>query len=254
MVQTTNEKMHAIKAAEQITVDLSTRAGVRLFKGKEKKKGQVGVIGLVGFGRLIRSIESAIKEDDPYADYYYKIIEDKIAELAEHLNETQKEVKEFIDLNTPKGLNLPNSVNSKPEVLPIKFTSRLAFLMIREILKVDQIVLDVLKANHVGMMSNDQKLALISGAERKVRGVMHKCFDYKFTGVSRDDMVARNKRAEKAISVMGELDEEYLIGTTRSPNAPALPKRRQDLILDQEPDEDALVDSLVDELVEEVVS
>ena len=62
--------------------------------------------------------------------------------------------------------------------------------------------------------------------EKRVRGVLHLVYKYRHTGVSRDDMAANNQRAQKAKELMGELEQGYLEGTTRSSNAPSLPQTR----------------------------
>tara|TARA_R110002167_G_scaffold204404_11_gene408584 strand:+ start:2505 stop:3248 length:744 start_codon:yes stop_codon:yes gene_type:complete len=220
------KRMAPVVAAEDITVEFSTRSAYRLWSGREKTDKRNGILGVAGFARLLRSMEQAIRDDDPYADYHFLQIEEAIEGLAAELDADLKAMEELIASKVPPQMKLANVVSGDPTVVPVKFSSRLGFNLVYQVLKADQIALKVLLAAHLSLISVEEKFSYLANCERKVRAVMNQLFQYRYLGVTRDDMAANNKKAQAAVSQMGELDEEYLHGTTRSSNAPKLPRKR----------------------------
>lgn len=221
-----NNKMAAIGAQGAIEIELSTRPALRLWQGREKTEKRHGIIGLPGFSKIMKGIESSVRNDDPYADYHYHRIEEGIQNLTEQLNQEYDDIQSFLELNVPSAMRLPDVISEKPTVVPVRFASKLGFQLVYQILKVDQIVLKVLVANHIGLLSNSIKFETIARVEKRVRSVMHLVFGYHNTGVTRDDMASNNKKALFAIEKMGELEKGYLDATLRSESAPPLPMKR----------------------------
>jgi integrating conjugative element protein (TIGR03761 family) len=224
--QQSTKRMASVTSAEDITIEFSTRSAFRLWSGRESTDKQRGILGVAGFARLLRSLEQAVREDDPYADFHFLRIEQSINELSAELNADLAAMTDLIASKIPSAMKVPAAVSEEPTVVPVKFSSRLGFDLVYQVLKVDQIALKVLLASHLALMSAKEKFTALANSERKVRAVMNKVFDYRYTGVTRDDMSATNQKALAAIKAMGELSEEYLSGELRSPNAPKLPRRR----------------------------
>ena len=220
------EKMASIATVQDIEIELATRPAVRLFQGREKTPKRHGILGMPGFSKIVRGIEQAVREDDPYADYHYKQIEQAIEDLAFDLDSELKDIKAYIDENTPSAMRIPEIGSKQPLVVPVRFASRLGFQLVYQLLKVDQIVLKVLLANHIGLLPNREKFETLTRVEKRVRSVIHLVFVYRHTGVTRDDVAANNKKAQKAIEMMGDLESGYLDGSLRSDNAPPLPAKR----------------------------
>jgi integrating conjugative element protein (TIGR03761 family) len=226
MAETTKIKMAAIEAKQDIEIELSTRPALRLWQGREKTEKRHGIIGIPGFCKFMRIIEQSVREDDPYADFHYHKIELAIEELTYDLTSELKDIESFLQENTPAAMRLPDIGSKNPVVVPIRFASKLGFQLVYQLLKVDQVILKVLLANHIGLLPNKDKFETLARLERKVRSVLHLVFAFRHTGVTRDDMMTNNKKAQLAKEQMGELDAGYLEGTTRSSNAPPLPPKR----------------------------
>ena len=226
MADSDAKKMAAIGAKQDIEIELATRPALRLWQGREKTQKRHGILGLPGFCKIVRGVEQAVREDDPYADYHYHRIEQAIEDLTFDLDSELKDVQTFIDENIPPAMRLPDIGSKSPVVVPIRFASRLGFQLVYQLLKVDQIVLKVLLANHIGLLPNKEKFETLARVEKRVRGVLHMVFSYRHTGVTRDDMAANNQKAQKAKELMGDLEVGYLEGTTRSDKAPPLPMKR----------------------------
>lgn len=219
-------KMASIAPTQDIEIELATRPALRLWQGREKTEKKHGILGLPGFCSRVRSLEQAIREDDPYADYHFAQIEEGIEHLSEDLDAELTDIEDFIKENVPSAMRLPNVASKNPVVVPVRFASRLGFQLVYQLLKVDQIVLKILLASHIGLIETKTKFQTLARVEKRVRGVLHLVYKYRHTGVSRDDMAANNQRAQKAKELMGELEQGYLEGTTRSANAPSLPQTR----------------------------
>ena len=226
MTNSTSKKMAPIASTEDIVIELATRPALRLWEGREKTEARHGILGLPGFCSRVRSMEQAIREDDPYADYHFAQIEEGIDHLSEDLDEELKDIKAYIAENVPTAMRLPDVASKNPAIVPIRFASRLGFKLVYQLLKVDQIVLSVLLANHIGLLPNKEKFQTLARVEKRVRGVLHLVYRYRHASVTRDDMAANNQRAQKAKEVMGDLEMGYLDGSIRSDNAPALPAKR----------------------------
>lgn len=229
-------RMAPVSGAEDITIELSTRSAYRLWKGREKTEKRKGILGVSGFGRLLRSLEQAIREDDPYADYHYMQIEQAISELSQELDSDLAAMEALIAERVPPAMKVPSVTSDDPVVVPIKFSSRLGFEIVYQVLKVDQIALKILLASHLSLLNAEDKYSYLANSERKVRAVMNKIFEFRYTGVTRDDVAANNQKAQAAEKVMGKLDDGYLSGELRSPNAPKPPRRRQAVIQNAKPE------------------
>ena len=96
--------MASIAPTQDIEIELATRPALRLWQGREKTENRHGILGLPGFCSRGRSIEQAIRDDDPYADYHFAQIEEGIEHLSEDLDEELKDIKAFIDENIPPAM------------------------------------------------------------------------------------------------------------------------------------------------------
>lgn len=220
------QKMAAIGATQDIQIELATRPALRLWQGREKTPKRHGILGLPGFSKIVRGIEQAVREDDPYADFHYHKVEKAINDLTFDLDGELKDIQSFIGENIPAAMRLPDVGSKNPVVVPIRFASRLGFQLVYQLLKVDQIVLKILLANHIGILPNKEKFETLARVEKRVRSVLHMVFSYRHTAVTRDDMAANNQKAQKARELMGDLEIGYLEGSIRSENAPPLPQKR----------------------------
>ncbi len=218
-----------IRSEKTTTVKLSTYSAIRLYHGRPKSNNKSGIMGVPGFSSHMSSIEQAIRNDDPYADHHFMIIEKAIDDLRVDFENTYTEIDDFVKKNT-KGMDLKKSVSTDPSIAPVKLASRMGYKLLFQVMKADETVLKVLQANHIGLLSNEKKFKTIAHIERAVRSVVHLVFSYKFTGVTRDDIAANNQKAIKARGLMGELEQEILKGEKRSAEAPALPKKHNSQI------------------------
>lgn len=222
----TASKMAPISANADIEIELATRPVLRLWEGREKTPSKHGILGIPGFSKIMRGMEQSIREDDPYADYHYHTIEQAIDDLGYDLDNELSDIQTFLDENVPTAMRLPDVSSKNPVLVPVRFASRQGFQLVYQLLKVDQIILKILMASHIGLLSNKDKFTALARIEKRVRRVLHMAFAYRHTGVTRDDVAANNQKARLAKEAMGELEPGYLDGSVRSGNAPTLPMKR----------------------------
>lgn len=217
-----------------IEIAISTVFAYRLWKGRPKSGQDMPIMGLPGFAAMLRKIEDHIRNDDPYADYVYLLIEERIEAIAGEIAAERSGIEDFIKSAIPEEMSLPEVGSNAPQKVKVRFTSPLAFKLSYQVIAVDQIIRRVLLANHVAAMTTQEKHEVIARLSNIIRGVMHMVFMFTATGVTRDDLAANNAKARKAREVMansiGELPEDILAGTRRASEAPKLPRARVESI------------------------
>ncbi len=70
-------------------------------------------------------------------------------------------------------------------------------------MKHDELVKVIMTANHVGLVESKQAYMDIEQSAKAARTAFQAVTGYRFTGVTRDDIYASNKIAEKAAELMG---------------------------------------------------
>jgi integrating conjugative element protein (TIGR03761 family) len=218
--------MGSVTALTDIQIELATRPALRIWEGREKTTQRHGILGIPGFCKFMKGIEQAIKDDDPYADYHYQKIEEAISSLSFELENELNDIQTYISQKIPPAMKLPDIGSKSPVVVPIRFASQIGFKLVYELLKLDQIVLKLLLANHIGLLANKEKFDALDRLERKARAVINLVYGFRYTGVTRDDIASNNQKAIQAKQLMGDIPKGYLDGTLRSESAPALPLRR----------------------------
>lgn len=222
------------KGDSGIEIAISTAFAYRLWKGRPKSGQNTQIMGVPGFAAMVRKIEGHIRNDDPYADYVYLLIEERIQAVAGEIAAERSGIEDFIKSAIPEEMSLPEVGSNAPQKVKVRFTSPLAFRLSYQVISVDQILRRVLLANHVAAMTTQEKHEVIARLSNIIRGVMHMVFLFTPTGVTRDDIAANNAKARKAREVManslGELPEDILAGTRRADDAPMLPRARVESI------------------------
>ncbi len=210
-----------------IKIEIHTKHASRVWKGRKKSEEKESIIGIPRFAEIMRSMEGAIREDDPYADYWFHEVEKKIADVKSHIEETKREVDEFISEKVPPGMSVSDNMSQEPLIIDLRIRSKLAFQLVYCLMDFDKLASKILLGNHIAIIDNGTKEKLTSHAERLMRGAMSLAYKWRYSGVTRDDMVANNAKARKVIETMGECPDEYLTGELRSSLAPELPNNRK---------------------------
>lgn len=240
-----NAKVSPIVGDGNIKLTLHTKSAINIWNGRAKTDEKYGLMGLPGFSAKMRVLENAIKKDDPYAYYHYSVIQEAIHATSQQLDAMDRDIDNVLAL-LPNALQVPNVSAKVPIEFDILFASHLGFKAMYQLIKIDNIVLKILKAKHVALLSTKEKVYYCNMAESKMRALFNVCYKYHFCDVTRDDMAANNQKAQLAIMKMGELEEGYLTGETKVADAPRLPDRRLATFKDEFTD--AELDTVLTEL------
>lgn len=213
----------------EVTVKLHTREAYRLFTGldprtHERTKGARS--SLFSFEKSCQSIEFAVQNDDPYADYYFYHLHERINETHTKLKAEMKQFSEWLRNKLPDGISYSESTSQNPTVLPVRARTKLFFLALYLALDVDKYCRMVYLACHFALIPKNTQSQLIFDKLNAVRSITEEANKYRHTDAIRDDFAANNARARAAIEKHGfTLQDEFLRGDTRSTLAPEVTRR-----------------------------
>lgn len=222
-----NNSVGSVGTDSDIELTLHTRSANTIWNGRRANEGEkYGVLGFPGFARRMKMIEEAIKKDDPYALFHFDIIQQAVMELEKDYLKFEDDIQSIL-ATIPKSLKIPDVTSKKPVIYPVKFASRVGFAGLYQLIKLDELVLQILKAQHVAKISKNEKGKMVHSLENRMRSIFSMTFKYRYMDVTRDDMAANNAKARRAIEALGEIPEPYLTGTIEVENAPRLPTSRE---------------------------
>jgi len=225
-MSTSKKEPGSLSSSQDMTVTLSSKPTVKLWHGRNKTEKHAGVVGFAGFSALLNKLGQAVSQDDPYADYHFHQVEQAINDLGNELSEISEDIEIQIERVTTDAASLPSLSSVQPVIVPVRFSSPLAYQLLYKLIAADKLIVRLQQATHIGVMPSTEKFSLVSSIESKFRSIMNKPFSYKHTGVTRDHVSSNAPQYVKAVKEMGPIDEAYLIGTLRSDFAPILPSTR----------------------------
>jgi len=208
----------------RVNLTLHTHHASRLWFGRQRVDNKPGMIGLSGFANIINRISAAAAKDDPYADLFLIIIEEKITESGQELAAIDARLDQVLAMLPPQ-LDIGENLSVQPLQLPLYLNSPLAFQGVYLLTRYDELVRRILLAAHIGLIDTRSKeIWLDEGAAvlRRLYGVGQR---YKgYSGASRDDIAGNNARATTAKEMYSFLDmpKDVLEGTRRSNFAPPI--------------------------------
>lgn len=219
----TNEHKHTgkIRFEEMPKIRLLTNSGLFLWNGRPGGDGKKYIMGFHTFIKKLKSIEIASRADDPYADRHMVKIENWMNEAQEKIDSLNSDLQAILDSHHSR-LVIPASVVAHEVEVPVHEHAKLVWIALEILLNCDDAVKRVLDASHTARVSIEEKRAFLREAEGICRHMMRSTYDYKFTGVTRKDIVQNNMKAKEAFEAMGEIEREYLEAVTRSKYAPPI--------------------------------
>ncbi|WP_353980862.1 PFL_4669 family integrating conjugative element protein [Salinicola endophyticus] len=214
----------------KIEMTLHTYPGVLVWHGRGVESGKPQVVGLKQFLSLAGRIHQAAAKDDPYADQWLLLIEEKIHDTRQSLNQLSARVSSVLE-QIPEGLDVSRNVSQQPFVTPVFTGGQMGWQAVMLLMQYDGIVRDVLLGHHIGLIGNKQRGAMIRDqGGHALRSLCYTPVKFPgFSGATRDDFAANNAKARNALEKFGELPQDILEGKRRSEFAPAI--RREESAL-----------------------
>jgi len=181
---------------------LHTQIAQRLYDGDWK----YGRMGLLQFASAITILWKSSKQDDPYAEWYLLKIYDALQEAKNKLKHLELKLTE--QLSQLRGFEIGLMSHPAPLKQPLRFASPFAFMAATLIEQVDYINRQLFTLQRLGLMP-DEKL-LPKDLVREIQMIFQLPRQWKYTGVTRSDIVQNNQKAQKAKKLLGELPSAIL--------------------------------------------
>lgn len=198
------------------TLVLETRHAQMIFEGRKSdlKKGKAEIVGLKKFASLLRSIWQAASNDDPYADWWLLKIEKSLEVASSDVDDQINKFKKM--LSQEQNLLHEVSHSIEPIQLELRFSIPYAYQGAKLLMMHDELVRTLLTANHVGVLDNEAVQRALHHSGRRLRGVFQSVTGYRFTGLSRKEVLSANAKAIQAMSDMGAVPEKIMDKTLRA--------------------------------------
>jgi len=209
--------------------DLQTNTGLFLWNGREGTDTKSFIMGMPSFMKRLRNAESAIAQDDPYADKMYFLTERAIDEAVEALTQMKESLSE-ISASGSARLVFPKTEVKDARIVTVRHHSRLGFRSLDALILADECARLAMEAHHKGRFGMDEKRKIIDQIQSRFRSIFHDAARWKYTGVTRDDIATKNQVARDALKKFGPVEREFLHAELRSKFAPDLPDKRRVVI------------------------
>jgi len=182
---------------------LETRKGQMIFEGRrpDPDKNKAAIIGLRTFASYLRIIWDTATNNDPYADWWLLKVERELEAKEQWINNKYEEYKKILGQFDNLSHEVAHSIS--PIRRELKFSIPYSYRGAMLLMKHDELVKIIMTANHVGLVESKRAHKDMAHSAKAARTAFQAVTGYRFTGVTRDDIYANNKIAEKAAELMG---------------------------------------------------
>ncbi|MBT7209431.1 MAG: TIGR03761 family integrating conjugative element protein [Gammaproteobacteria bacterium] len=205
----------------ETSILLHTRQAMNVFDGRKETENKPAIYGVPRFSGSVNQIYKDAMADDPWADWWLVKIDDHIERAKMKLNEYQEEFRELYP-NSP-SININTAESTKPESRPLNFpTPSYAYRMGYLVVEYDQFCCEVLGMRHIGLLIRTKAERYLNLGGKALRAALQSGTGYRRQGVTRNDVLANNPKAQKATQLMGQIPDDILNMKRRSDFAPEL--------------------------------
>ncbi len=205
----------------ETSILLHTRQAMSVFDGRKETDNKPAIYGVPRFSGSVNQIYKDAMADDPWADWWLVKIDDHIDRAKMKLNEYQEEFKDLYP-NSP-SININTAESTQPESRPLNFpTPSYAYRMGYLVVELDRFCCEVLGMRHVGLLTRVKAERYLNLGGKALRAALQSGTGYRRQGVTRNDVLANNPKAQKATQLMGAIPKDILNMKRRSDFAPEL--------------------------------
>lgn len=237
----------SLKDQKKPTIELHTKTGYMLWVGRDDPNKPY-IIPTETFLKRLFNVERAVAQDDPWADKTYYEVEQAIEEAQAIFDLKKREIQKILDSGHDR-IKFGDTIINETIEIEVTNYSRLGWRAIDILLTGDDLAKMVLTAHHRGRISNQEKVLLLKAIQQIYRATLFKVQQWKYQGVTRDDVAANNQVALKAKEALGEIEEEFLLAKVRSTFAPDLPSNQK---RNSKVEADQVMDDKVQETIKEM--
>lgn len=197
----TKPKRSSFYLEGDIDLTLHTRLSQSLLTGSWKH----GHLGLWHFAMKIRDLWRAHRADDPYADWCFMKIDEKIHQIRQEIYEMASYCEER--LTQLRGFNIKVFENPRPRKLALKFVIPFSYMGASLLPELDYVSRQAYTLRHVGQLLEPEQLPLRLAAS--IRQLFSIPLSWKML-VTRQDIHENNAVAQEAKQRMGVIPSVIL--------------------------------------------
>lgn len=219
------KKTRAGALQSELRIELHTNYAIGLWtgrkaeKGEDGKKGKQPIMGMPQFLHRATLINKDSLQNNPWADMAMLELEGKI----EHASQEMKLLIDGLDKEmafVPQGVTISDAHSTETLDLTVFSGTPLGYRCVFLLMGFDQFSKKVLQASHYGVISRNQRYALLGDGSRLLREIYGCVLRYRMVNATRFDAVANNDLWRQACETYGEPDKAVLLGEKRSAFSP----------------------------------
>lgn len=199
---------------------IQTRQAQKLVVGRKRSQQVEPIIGLLDFGRRMKLIWLSAEADDPFADWYLLKIEQSLNDSKTLIQEKSRWLTER--LAQLDGFDIQIAESLQPLQVPIFFQNPYGYMGAYLVADFDALARAVFTARHIGLIDRKLSEQLLQATGKAIRRTFTLASQWKFTGITRDDIKPNNPIAQRAIASFGPCPESILTASQRATIAPEI--------------------------------
>ena len=181
-----------------------------LLRGRRASEGKPAIIGLVGFADRLKSLWQAVRQDDPYADWWLIKVEEGIGACRAQLRLLCEQVDNL--LASYDCFDITVAQSRQPQRISLQFANPYAFRAAQMLAEYDRLICVFMTLRHLGVEIPQAFDEQFKGSGRWLRRVFALPQDYHFFDVDRCAILQGTQRAQKARERMGDVPDDILVG------------------------------------------
>ena len=170
------------------------------------------------FLTTVSTLEHAARHDDPYADFALleleRVMNDAFAFLHEQINALPSQVS--------ARLSFSECLSSRPLVKTLRISSRFGWRMMALIECYDVYMVRLMDTQFKAQITRNEFEKHRYEAGRKMERVLHQVLVHKHSGITRQDVMQNNAKAQQVVAQLGSVPFEVLEGIERAEYAPVI--------------------------------
>ncbi len=204
----------------EVSINLHSYAARNAFDGRRAEGNRAAIIGINRFAGAVKQIFHDARADDPWADWWLIRIDGAVEQAKNKMHALRQEFADHYP-ETP-DINVNDAIALAPQSRALSFASPHAYRMAYMLVDYDKLCCSVLTLAHIGLMTQAEKLRYLHVGGKIIKSALTSAVGFRHQGVTRNDLIANNPRAQKAKQLMGEVPQDIVDLKRRSPYAPKL--------------------------------
>lgn len=198
-----------------------------LVQGRAPSNGKHPIRGLLNFAATLSPIHEAAKSDDPYADYFLLLVENKLEQIRADLKSQRQQLVDRAE-KISADITLAPANSDKPQALSARFKSPYAFGAAYLMQDLDNYIAHCLHLNSHCVIPTPERHKRIHNAIHLFRSLFTSVIHFKAFGITRSDLKRVTATAQQAIEYYQsckpiiELDTEIIGRKKRAEYAPVI--------------------------------